>query len=42
MGRRNWCAVRWDFNTGELVFDIRVEKEKGFGESVGYVFVLIR
>ncbi|KIJ16745.1 hypothetical protein PAXINDRAFT_180062 [Paxillus involutus ATCC 200175] len=36
MGRRNWCAVRWDFNTGELVFDIRVEKEKGFGESVGY------
>jgi hypothetical protein len=36
MGRRNWCAVWWDRNSGELVFDIRVEKEKGVGESVGY------
>ncbi|KAF9218252.1 hypothetical protein BS17DRAFT_791875, partial [Gyrodon lividus] len=36
MGRRNWCAVWWDFNTGELVFDIRVEKEKGLGDSIGY------
>ncbi|KIJ68942.1 hypothetical protein HYDPIDRAFT_80069 [Hydnomerulius pinastri MD-312] len=40
MGRRNWCAVWWDTNTGELVFDIRVEKEKGLGESVGYVFAV--
>lgn len=38
MGRRNWCAVGWDRNSGELVFDIRVEKGKGLGESVGYVF----
>ncbi|KAF8447483.1 hypothetical protein L210DRAFT_849761 [Boletus edulis BED1] len=36
MGRRNWCAVRWDQQSGELVFDIRVEKGKGLGESVGY------
>ncbi|KAG6831193.1 hypothetical protein H0H92_012333 [Tricholoma furcatifolium] len=37
MGRRNWCGVVWDERTGELVFDIRVEKEKGLGETVGYV-----
>jgi len=36
MGRRNWCAVWWDRNSGELVFDIRVEKGKGLGESVSY------
>ncbi|KDQ59418.1 hypothetical protein JAAARDRAFT_77553 [Jaapia argillacea MUCL 33604] len=36
MGRRNWCSVWWEDTTGELVFDIRVEKEKGCGESVGY------
>ncbi|KAH7889248.1 hypothetical protein F5I97DRAFT_1934198 [Phlebopus sp. FC_14] len=36
MGRRNWCAVQWDDRTGEMVFDIRVEKEKGLGASVGY------
>lgn len=37
MGRRNWCGVVWDAATGALVFDIRVEKEKGHGETVGYV-----
>ncbi|KAF9246124.1 hypothetical protein BU15DRAFT_84931 [Melanogaster broomeanus] len=37
MGRRNWCAIWWDSYTGDLVFDIRVEKEKGLGDSVGYV-----
>lgn len=37
MGRRNWCAVWWEPNSGEMVFDIRVEKAKGLGESVGYV-----
>lgn len=36
MGRRNWCAVRWDSRTGEMIFDLRVEKEKGLGTSVGY------
>lgn len=36
MGRRNWCAVRWDHRTGDVVFDLRVEKEKGVGTSVGY------
>ncbi|KAI6117739.1 hypothetical protein EDD16DRAFT_1885290 [Pisolithus croceorrhizus] len=36
MGRRNWCAVRWDGRTGEVMFDLRVETEKGLGTSVGY------
>lgn len=37
MGRRNWCAVWREMSSGEMVFDIRVEREKGFGKSVGYV-----
>ncbi|KIJ37701.1 hypothetical protein M422DRAFT_60910 [Sphaerobolus stellatus SS14] len=36
MGRRNWCKVDWDATTGELVFTIQVEKEKGIGETVAY------
>ncbi|TFK55220.1 hypothetical protein OE88DRAFT_1780304 [Heliocybe sulcata] len=36
MGRRNWCAVRWDQASGDLVFDICVEKEKGLGITVPY------
>jgi len=36
MGRRNWCSVTWDSMSGDLVFDVRVEKEKGHGETVGY------
>lgn len=36
MGRRNWCSVRLENSTGELSFDIRVEKQKGVGETVGY------
>jgi len=39
MGRRNWCQVEWDPTTGDLVFDIRVEKEKGLGETIGYATV---
>ncbi|KAG5652343.1 hypothetical protein H0H81_005364 [Sphagnurus paluster] len=35
MGRRNWCKVVWDPRTGDLVFDLRIEKEKGLGETVG-------
>lgn len=35
MGRRNWCAVSYDPRSHELEFDIRVEKEKGIGVSVG-------
>ncbi|KAH8117510.1 hypothetical protein DFH11DRAFT_1575443 [Phellopilus nigrolimitatus] len=35
MGRRNFCMVEYDSN-GNLVFDIRVEKEKGYGTTVGY------
>jgi hypothetical protein len=37
MGRRNWCSIRWDQKSGELSFDIRVEREKGVGETVGCV-----
>jgi len=36
MGKRNWCMVNWEEQTRELVFDIRVEKVKGHGETVGY------
>ena len=35
MGRRNWTSVYLDANGG-LVFDIRVEREKGHGETVRY------
>ena len=35
MGKRNWCMVNWEEQTRELVFDIRVEKVKGHGETVG-------
>jgi hypothetical protein len=31
MGKRNWCRVEWDEQTGEVEFDIRVEREKGCG-----------
>ena len=34
MPRRNWCSISL-IPTGELLFDIRVEKEKGHGETVG-------
>ncbi|KAI0792863.1 hypothetical protein C8Q75DRAFT_751734 [Abortiporus biennis] len=36
MGRRNWCDVQWEPGSGALRFDIRVEREKGYGETVGY------
>jgi len=36
MGRRNWCSTTWDETTGEVEFDIRVERAKGIGETVGY------
>ncbi|KAG7452679.1 uncharacterized protein BT62DRAFT_880537 [Guyanagaster necrorhizus] len=36
MGRRNWCSVDWEQSSGDLMFDIRVEKEKGLGITVGY------
>lgn len=39
MGRRNYCITTWDEVTGDLVFTIRVEKEKGVGQTVGYVLL---
>lgn len=39
MGRRNWCSIVYDDHTGDFIFDIRVEKEKGNGETIGYVFL---
>jgi len=35
MDRRNWCCITLQ-SSGELLFDIRVEKEKGHGETFGY------
>lgn len=35
MGRRNWTSVIWDDESGDLVFDIRVEIEKGNGVTKG-------
>jgi hypothetical protein len=35
MGRRNWCGITLEETSGELLFDIRVEKKKGYyGETV--------
>jgi len=36
MGRRNWCSVYYDNTSHDLVFDIRVEKKQGEGDTVGY------
>ncbi|KAK7054953.1 hypothetical protein VNI00_003416 [Paramarasmius palmivorus] len=36
MGQRNWCLTSWDESTGDLIFDIRVEIEKGCGRTIGY------
>lgn len=36
MGRRNWCSISMKQPSGDLLFDIRVEKEKGKGETLGY------
>ena len=35
MGRRNWCEIELEEMSGDLSFDIRVEKMKGHGETVG-------
>jgi hypothetical protein len=35
MGRRNWCEITLEETSGDLSFDIRVEKTKGYGETVG-------
>ncbi|KAG9008598.1 hypothetical protein FRB93_006517 [Tulasnella sp. JGI-2019a] len=35
-GARNYTKVVWDDKTGELEFDIRIEKQKGHGTTVGY------
>ena len=35
MGRRNWCSITLKQQSGDLLFDIRVEKEMGHGETVG-------
>jgi hypothetical protein len=35
MGRRNWCCITLHQSSGDLSFDIRVEREQGHGETVG-------
>jgi len=42
MGKRNWCSVDWEKETGELIFDIRVEIQKGHGITVGYPLTVPR
>ncbi|KAI0781344.1 hypothetical protein BD413DRAFT_27799 [Trametes elegans] len=37
MGRRNWCSVNWDRASGDLVWDVRIEIQKGNGQTTGYV-----
>ncbi|TIA90153.1 hypothetical protein E3P99_01665 [Wallemia hederae] len=37
MPRRNWTSIEFDDKTGDLVYDIRVEIEKGSGTTKGYV-----
>ncbi|TRM61810.1 hypothetical protein BD626DRAFT_500604 [Schizophyllum amplum] len=37
MGRRNYCQVDWDRSSGDIVFSIQVEKEKGAGQTVSYI-----
>ncbi|KAF8479014.1 hypothetical protein DFH94DRAFT_693399 [Russula ochroleuca] len=39
MGRRNWCSITMKQPSGDLLFDIRVEKEQGHGETVGYTIL---
>ena len=36
MGARNWCAVKRDAATGDLEFELRIEKEKGSGVTKSY------
>ena len=37
MGRRNYCEIDWDRSSGDVIFDVRIEKEKGVGQTVGCV-----
>jgi hypothetical protein len=37
MGRRNYTSVELEEQSGSLNFDIRVEKTKGLGQTIGYV-----
>ena len=41
MGRRNWCSIVRDATNGDLIFDIRIEKQKGIGETVGCVIARV-
>jgi hypothetical protein len=37
MAKRNWCSITLEQPSGELLFDIRVEKARGHGETIGHV-----
>jgi hypothetical protein len=41
MGKRNWTAVAYDSLNHDLVFDIRVELERGAGVTTGFVSCLL-
>jgi len=34
MGKRNWCAVDWDYNDGKLHFTLQIERDKGNGVTL--------
>ena len=36
VGARNWCAVNYDKESGDLVMQLRVEKEQGTGKVATY------
>ncbi|KAF9036679.1 hypothetical protein BJ165DRAFT_1394689 [Panaeolus papilionaceus] len=40
MGARNWCRVEWNQDNGSMVFELRVEKQKGYGITSGYPMVV--
>ncbi|PPR04970.1 hypothetical protein CVT24_010428 [Panaeolus cyanescens] len=40
MGARNWCRVEWNQENGDMIFELRVEKQKGYGVTTGYPMVV--
>ncbi|KAJ3562891.1 hypothetical protein NP233_g9293 [Leucocoprinus birnbaumii] len=36
MGRRNWCSVNWDRNTGNMNYSLQIERQKGNGVTMAY------
>jgi len=41
MGKRNYTIIEYNLATQELRFEIRVEKVKGIGDTVGYDYTIL-